>query len=158
MPVFPSANRKKQGRAIAWSTVTVASLGEDIETTLGFIRSGLADTSLRPLTIEDFKTDNKVSGKIDKLSLCDVGIVIVDGKQLKSTLAKGDGWKSLREKYSKFKFIVNLSKVTLGDKHDQALVYMSIVKGIKSAYGTYYFLEKDKDGWKVKATLNAWES
>jgi len=113
---------------------------------------------LNPETIEDFKSKNKESSRLEKKFPTKNTYVLISDEELKKFFDKGLNWEGFYKKYPKSGGFSAFSRVGFSADGKQALVFVAQSCGGLCGEGNYYFLKNENGEWKVIKKQMTWIS
>ncbi len=151
-------------------TVYIAILGKDTDMFVVRDKSGVDDfggsgddlkqnfDELKPETIEDFKSKNKESSRLEKKFPTKNNYVLISDEELKKFFDKRLNWEGFYKKYPKSGGFSTISRVGFSNDGRQALVFVAHSCGGLCGEGNYYFLKNNNGEWKVIKKQMTWIS
>jgi len=128
-----------------------------LETTMVYIKRHF--DALEQLTINNFIKKNVQRYRLGSWFCLKVEFTIITRGEKNRIFRRGRGWDEFYEIYPNSQGILRLSKVSLNNKVNQAVVYVGNREHWLGGKGYYVFLIKDNKGrWKVKDKVMIWVS
>lgn len=138
-------------------TETGLSPDETLDSAMVYVQEN-AEAMIEPDMINDYKTKNEQTHKLERQFSLDVDYVLISEAELNDIFKSDDGWSQFNSIYPNSSGFVTLSKVGFNPEMDQALVYTGNQADYGTGQGFYVLLTKKGGDWNIQSMILAWVS